>query len=76
LPQRIQQWEEFEGARFTFAGNGLESAIQKRLKTVELFNSVSLTELIREINENFERPKNTPESGSEGEVACLKLSRS
>jgi hypothetical protein len=75
FPQRIQQWEEFKGSKFTFAGNGLEPAIQKRLKTIELFDSISLTELIHEISEDFERPKNDPESGFEAEVVGLKFNR-
>ncbi len=73
-PQRIKKWEEFEGKKFSFAGDGLEPAVQKRLLTIELFKPVTLIDLITELKEGIDRPKNNPESGIEGETPGIKLS--
>jgi hypothetical protein len=75
FPQRIKRWEEYQGEKFSFAGDGLEPAIQKRRKTIELFESITLVDLIYELKENMERPNNNPESGIEGDKLGIKLSR-
>ncbi len=75
FPQRIKLWEEYQGTKSSFAGDGLEPAVQKRLKTIELFKPVTLIELIQELKERIERPKNNPESGIEGDKLSIKLSR-
>jgi len=75
FPQRIKRLEEYQGSKFSFAGDGLEPSVQKRLKTIELFEPITLDDLIHELKENIQRPKNNPESGIEGDKLGIKLSK-
>lgn len=48
--------------------------MKKRLKTIDLFEPVTRTDLILELKEGKERPENKPESGFQGESPGLKIS--
>ncbi len=60
--------------KFSFGGNGLEPALVRQLKTIELFTPVSLNVLIHEIESGIVRPKHDPWIGINGEAPGLKFS--
>lgn len=76
FPQQLKRWEQYDGNKFSFGGNGLEPSLRKRMRTIELFEAITLPDVIEELRKGIERPRNNPESGFEGESPGLKLSSS
>ncbi len=49
FPERISEWQEYDGAVFSWGGNGLQPARKQRLVWEELANPTSLDVLILEL---------------------------
>ena len=73
-PQRITRLEEYDTEQFIFAGDGLEPARKTRPVTIELFQPMPLSELIKELKEGIVRAKNSPITGVKGDTIGIKLS--
>lgn len=61
FPERITNWEEYDGHMFSWSGNGLQPARKRRLVWTELANSTSLPDLIDELISGRVR-KNPPKT--------------
>ncbi|MCA0315043.1 MAG: hypothetical protein LCH63_14585 [Candidatus Melainabacteria bacterium] len=64
-PQKTWQFEEQDAMQFTFGGNGLKPVKRLRKTSVELFQPVTLTELVNELKDGKIRPKNSPRTKAE-----------
>lgn len=61
FPERISNWEEYDGFVFSWSGNGLQPARKRRLIWKELANPTSLSVLIAELKSGEFR-KNPPKT--------------
>lgn len=61
-PETFSRWVEYDSVEFSFSGTGLKPARKKQLETVELFNAVSLEELVAELATSKMRQRNSPKS--------------
>jgi hypothetical protein len=59
-PDKISEWQEYDGFEFSFGGNGLKPARKKKLIWRQLAQSVSLQTLVNELTSSSIRQNKAP----------------
>jgi hypothetical protein len=73
-PATISRWEEYDGFKFTWGGNGLQPARKKRLVVTKTAEPVNLEILVREIKSANIRQGRPPNVSLRQAEIALKLS--
>ena len=74
FPFELRSWEEFDGAVFSWGGNGLKPARRKRLVVKRTADPVSLAQLIADLASGNVRQGNPPNVRLLKGEPCLKFS--